>query len=108
MTAATVPAPVRNPVDHTSPVVTVRNLRVDYGTHTVLDGGVDLDLHAGETVALLGASGSGKSTLMKSLTGFAPVAGGSVRVVGHDVTALRNREQRRLRAEVGRCSSSST
>ncbi|WP_068164434.1 phosphonate ABC transporter ATP-binding protein [Rhodococcus phenolicus] len=100
MTAATVPAPVRNPVDHTSPVVTVRNLRVDYGTHTVLDG-VDLDLHAGETVALLGASGSGKSTLMKSLTGFAPVAGGSVRVVGHDVTALRNREQRRLRAEVG-------
>ncbi|MFF0818329.1 phosphonate ABC transporter ATP-binding protein [Rhodococcus sp. NPDC003318] len=80
--------------------MTVRGLRVAYDDQTVLDG-VDLDLHAGETVALLGASGSGKSTLMKSLTGFAPITGGSVQVVGHDVTALRNREQRQLRAEVG-------
>jgi phosphonate transport system ATP-binding protein len=73
---------------------------VAYGEHVVLDG-VDLDLHPGETVALLGASGSGKSTLMKSLTGFAPVTAGSVRVAGFDVTTARGRELRRLRAEVG-------
>ena len=102
MTAVSVPTPIAVPViaSPTSPVVTVRELRVDYGDQTVLDG-VDLDLHAGETVALLGASGSGKSTLMKSLTGFAPVTGGSVHIAGHDVTALGNREQRRLRAGVG-------
>jgi phosphonate transport system ATP-binding protein len=97
-----IPAPSAVPAieNPTSPVVTVRKLRVDYGDHTVL-AGVDLDLYAGETVALLGASGSGKSTLMKSLTGFAPITDGSVHVAGRDVTALRAREQRQLRAQVG-------
>ncbi|MFD6058217.1 phosphonate ABC transporter ATP-binding protein [Rhodococcus wratislaviensis] len=82
------------------PLVTVRDLRVAYDERPVLDG-VDLDLFPGEMVALLGASGSGKSTLMRSLTGFAPVSGGSVRVAGHDVTNLARRELRTLRAEVG-------
>ncbi|MBB2957517.1 phosphonate ABC transporter ATP-binding protein [Pseudoclavibacter helvolus] len=82
------------------PRVTVRGLRVAYDETTVLDG-VDLDLHPGEMVALLGASGSGKSTLMRSLTGFAPITGGTARVAGHDVTNLRRGELRHLRAGVG-------
>ncbi|MDF3313361.1 phosphonate ABC transporter ATP-binding protein [Rhodococcus sp. T2V] len=81
-------------------LVTVRDLRVAYDAGPVLDG-VDLDLFPGEMVALLGASGSGKSTLMRSLTGFAPVSGGSVEVAGHDVTNLARGELRALRAEVG-------
>lgn len=84
----------------TLPLVTVRDLRVAYDERPVLDG-VDLDLFPGEMVALLGASGSGKSTLMRSLTGFAPVSGGSVRVAGHDVTNLARGELRALRSEVG-------
>lgn len=86
------------------PLVSVRGLRVAYDdkpeTKPVLDG-VDLDLFPGEMVALLGASGSGKSTLMKSLTGFAPVSGGSVRIAGHDVTNLARGELRTLRSDVG-------
>ncbi len=82
------------------PLVTVRDMGVAYGETTVLDG-VDLDLFPGEMVALLGASGSGKSTLMKSLTGFAPIAAGSVRVAGHDVTNLARGELRTLRSDVG-------
>jgi phosphonate transport system ATP-binding protein len=82
------------------PLVTVRDLRVAYDEHVVLDG-VDLDLHPGEVVALLGSSGSGKSTLMKSLTGFAPVTRGSVRVAGHDVTNLPRGGLRTLRSDVG-------
>jgi phosphonate transport system ATP-binding protein len=82
-------------------LVTVRDLQVSYdGGPLVLDG-VDLDLHPGETVALLGSSGSGKSTLMRCLTGFAPVNSGTVDVVGHDLTRLRRGELRRLRADVG-------
>lgn len=84
----------------TLPLVTVRQLRVAYDDTPVLDG-VDLDLFPGETVALLGASGSGKSTLMRSLTGFAPVSGGSVRVAGHDITNLARGELRTVRREVG-------
>lgn len=82
------------------PLVTVRGLEVAYDGPNVLDG-VDLDLFPGEMVALLGASGSGKSTLMRSLTGFAPISAGSVRVAGHDVTDLRRGELRTLRSEVG-------
>lgn len=82
------------------PLVTVRDLSVAYDSTTVL-GGVDLDLFPGEMVALLGASGSGKSTLMRSLTGFAPISSGSVRVAGHDVTNLGRGELRTLRSDVG-------
>ncbi|WP_282948649.1 phosphonate ABC transporter ATP-binding protein [Cellulomonas endometrii] len=82
------------------PLVTVRDLRVAYDEHVVLDG-VDLELFPGEMVALLGSSGSGKSTLMKSLTGFAPVTRGSVRVAGHDVTNLPRGGLRTLRSDVG-------
>ncbi|ALJ21628.1 phosphonate ABC transporter ATP-binding protein [Microbacterium sp. No. 7] len=82
------------------PLVSVAGLQVAYDDRLVLDG-VDLSLFPGETVALLGSSGSGKSTLMKSLTGFAPISGGSVRVAGHDVTNLRRGELRELRSQVG-------
>jgi len=84
------------------PLVSVRGLRVQYeGSEKPVLDGVDLDLFPGEIVALLGSSGSGKSTLMKSLTGFAPISGGSVRVAGHDVTNLARGELRTLRSDVG-------
>ncbi|MFC4138400.1 MULTISPECIES: phosphonate ABC transporter ATP-binding protein [unclassified Microbacterium] len=100
--AVTEPAkvPTTAEIRQSLPLVTVRGLRVDYGETTVLDG-VDLDLFPGETVALLGASGSGKSTLMRSLTGFAPISAGTVRVAGHDVTNLRHGQLRTLRSDVG-------
>lgn len=83
------------------PIVSVRDLRVSYGGGELVLDGVDLDLFPGETVALLGASGSGKSTLMKSLTGFAPVTSGSVRVAGYDVANLQRGQLRQLRASAG-------
>ena len=48
---------------------------------TVLDG-VDISLHAGEIVALLGASGSGKSTLLRIIAGLIPADAGSVQYGG--------------------------
>lgn len=83
------------------PLVSVSGLRVAYGDGPVVLDGVDLDLHPGETVALLGSSGSGKSTLMKSLTGFAPITSGSVRVAGFDMTNLPRGGLRDVRAGVG-------
>ncbi|MDB5690219.1 MAG: transporter ATP-binding protein [Sphingomonas bacterium] len=50
--------------------------------------GIDLDVAAGETVALLGASGSGKSSLMAVLSGLERATGGSIEVAGQDFGAL--------------------
>jgi len=48
--------------------------------------GVDLQIYAGETIALIGANGAGKSTLLKCVMGLVPVTGGSILLDGKPVT----------------------
>jgi ATP-binding cassette subfamily C protein len=50
--------------------------------------GIDLEIRAGEFVALVGASGSGKSTLLRLLLGFEPPSRGTVRYDGEDLAGL--------------------
>jgi ABC-type branched-subunit amino acid transport system ATPase component/ABC-type branched-subunit amino acid transport system permease subunit len=70
-----------------APVLSARSVRAGYGAAPVLDG-VDLDVGAGECVALLGANGAGKSTLMKALSGLLRPIGGQVALAREDVTRL--------------------
>ncbi len=60
--------------------------------------GVDLDVAAGEMVALLGPSGMGKSTVMRLIAGLMRPSAGVVRVGGHEVSALSAAARRALRA----------
>jgi len=55
--------------------------------------GVDLEIHSGEFVALVGASGSGKSTLMNTLGCLDRPTSGSYRLAGHEIVTM-NRDQR--------------
>ena len=57
--------------------LSVRGLAVTYGDLHAVDG-VDLEVAAGEVVALLGASGSGKSSLLRAVAGLEDVAAGEV------------------------------
>jgi len=52
----------------------VRDLRVRYGAITAIRG-VDLDINAGEIVALIGANGAGKSTIARAIAGLLPFQG---------------------------------
>ena len=61
--------------------------------------GIDLEIRAGEFVAIMGASGSGKSTLMNILGCLDRPTGGTYRFMGEDVSKLGRDELARLRRE---------
>lgn len=50
--------------------------------------GLDLDVHAGDFVALMGPSGSGKSTLLNLIAGIDQPSGGTIRIAGTDIATL--------------------
>ncbi|WP_119153114.1 lipoprotein-releasing ABC transporter ATP-binding protein LolD [Caldimonas tepidiphila] len=85
-----------------SPVLAGRNLHKRYregrlDVHVLR--GVDIEVFAGETLAIVGASGSGKSTLLHLLGGLDAPTEGSVQLRGQDLASLGAAEQGRLRNE---------
>jgi len=69
----------------------IKGLRGGYGRVEVLRG-VDLQVNAGEMVALLGSNGAGKSTLNKMVCGLCPAWSGSVRFDGKDLSGAHYRD----------------
>ena len=66
--------------------ITVRNLRVSYGTKTVIDG-LDVDIPAGKVTTVIGPNGCGKSTMLKAV-GRLVASSGEVLLGGRDVRAM--------------------
>lgn len=66
-----------------------------YGRITALSE-VSLRVDEGELIALVGANGAGKSTLLRALSGVQPIAAGSVRFEGVDVTRMTPRNRVRM------------
>jgi oligopeptide/dipeptide ABC transporter ATP-binding protein len=84
----------------TLPVLEIEGLTVRYGAR-VATWAVDLRLHAGEVLGLVGESGAGKSTVGRAVTGLLPEPGrveaGAIRLHGRDLVELSPAEMRRLR-----------
>jgi lipoprotein-releasing system ATP-binding protein len=81
-------------------LIQARGLRMVYGDgsgQVVALNGVDLDLHAGETIAVVGASGAGKSTLLHILGGLDRPTEGDVRFGGQSLYALTDGQRTDLR-----------
>jgi branched-chain amino acid transport system ATP-binding protein len=77
-------------------LLSLRGVTTFYGKIQALRG-IDLDVNAGEIVALIGSNGAGKSTLMMTICGNPRARDGQIRYDGHDITKLPTHEIARLR-----------
>ncbi len=69
------------------PLLQVRGLNAWYGEGHALHG-VDLDVHAGETVTLVGRNGVGKTTTLRAIMGILPKRSGTIRFDGRDMMGV--------------------
>lgn len=81
-------------------MLTVRNLKKAYGSRVALNG-VDLEVHRGETVAIMGPSGCGKSTLVRCLNRLTEPDAGSILFAGKEVTTMGANELLETRRRIG-------
>lgn len=79
----------------TEPVIKIEGLQAYYGESHILHG-VDLTVHEGELVTLLGRNGAGKTTTLKSIIGMVGQRSGSIRVLGRETVNLKSNRIARL------------
>ncbi|RYG10169.1 MAG: amino acid ABC transporter ATP-binding protein, partial [Burkholderiales bacterium] len=94
---AQAPAPAAGAV---RTLVEINQLRKSFGSNEVLKG-IDLDVKAGEVIAIIGKSGSGKSTLLRCINGLEVFQSGTLRVDGKHLLHDNAQVMRELRQRVG-------
>lgn len=96
------PDPSRRAPAGAPPILSARGVTKVYGTGpqaTEALQGIDLEVTAGEMVAVMGPSGSGKTTLLNCLSGLDDINSGSIQVDGHPIHEMDDAERTRHRAE---------
>ena len=88
----------------TEPILALRGVSAGYGARTVLHD-VDLEVAAGEWVAIVGPNGAGKSTLLRLITGLLAPTRGEIVVEGRDLARMDREEVARRIAVVPQPSS---
>ena len=81
-------------------MIKIENLKKFYGATQIIDG-VSLTVEKGEIFAIVGHSGAGKSTLLRCINGLEDYQGGSLKVFDKEISALKDKELRELRKDVG-------
>ena len=81
-------------------MIELQNVVLAYENRIILDH-VDLTIHDGETLAILGGSGAGKSTLLKLIIGLLRPTSGTILVDDVDITKIDENEFDRLRQTMG-------
>ncbi len=91
---------VATTVEPDAPLVSLHDVRFAYGERSVLRG-IDLSVHRGQVVAIMGGSGCGKTTLLRLIGGQLKASAGVVEVDGRDVGKLGGAELYALRRRMG-------
>ena len=82
------------------PVIETRNLRKAFGPKVVLDD-IDLSVHQGESLVIIGGSGTGKSVLLKCILGLLTPDAGEVLIDGSPTTKLGTRDREQMMHRFG-------
>ncbi|MCP9791054.1 ABC transporter ATP-binding protein [Vulcanococcus limneticus Candia 3F8] len=83
-----------------TPLLEIQGLSVHYGSVQALDG-LDLAVHAGELVTLLGSNGAGKSTTLRAISALVPAAAGQILWRGGSLAEVP--AHRLLKLGIGHC-----
>ncbi|MCF8529542.1 MAG: ATP-binding cassette domain-containing protein [Aquiluna sp.] len=83
-----------------SQVLGISDFTLVLGEKEILSG-VNLAVHAGEKLAIIGASGAGKSSLVRAILGAHGKATGEIRLLGQQVIGARESELKSMRKQVG-------
>ena len=82
------------------PIIVVEGLRTQFGAQVIHDN-LDLEVHRGEVLGVVGGSGTGKSVLLRTIVGLNPARAGTITVFGENTAGLSEAEQRRLQSRWG-------
>lgn len=86
--------------DEQEPIIRARGLTVGFGETNILEN-LDLDVHRGEVLGVVGGSGTGKSVLLRTLVGLVPKRAGRVEFFGTDIDAVPLAERRAIERRWG-------
>ncbi len=98
--SSTVAAPQPDPGGPQEPVIVFEDVAIAFESNVVLDG-VSFELERGQTKVLFGVAGSGKTTILKLALGLMQPDRGRIRVLGREVTSMREEELFDLRRSLG-------
>ena len=81
-------------------VIEVSGLVTHYGERQILNG-VDMSIHQGEIMVIMGGSGSGKTTLLRHLLGLEKATSGSIKLLGNELTTMSDMDLYELAKKMG-------
>lgn len=81
-------------------IIRLVDVCIKYQDRLILKG-INLEIYAGETLAIIGGSGSGKSTLLKLIIGLLRPTKGQIFIKGEDISKYSDKEMDRLRLSMG-------
>jgi len=81
-------------------ILSVRDVAIGFGERMIIDG-LDLDVHAGEVLGVVGGSGTGKSVLTRCILGLVPKRRGTIEAFGQNLDGLSRAEHKAVERRWG-------
>ena len=85
--------------EQAEPIITFSGVTKAFGSKVIYEG-IDLSVHQGETLAIVGGSGTGKSVLLKCLIGLLEPDEGSIQFRGREITQMSEEELIEVRTDI--------